>query len=67
MDMFKEVEGKLSNENYFAKNSGRGEQFPRGPTCTYQGKYIPHLTRYIPRGSITSAILFDRLTTLDLL
>ena len=67
IDIFQEVEGNMSDDNYFAKNSGRGKRFPGGPAFTYQGKEVPCLTRWSPKGSITSAILVDILAALDLL
>ena len=65
IDAFAETEGRVSDADYFEKNSGKNKRFPGGPTCTCQGKEVPCLTRWSPSGSITSAILVDILSTLD--
>ena len=65
MDIFAEQIGEVSDEDFFANNSGTNKRYPGGPTCTFQGKEVPCLTRWSPNGSITSAILIDILATLD--
>ena len=65
IDIFTEMEGDVSDEHWFENNSGKGKRFPGGPSCTYQGKEVPCLTRWSPKGSITSQILVDILATID--
>jgi len=65
MDIFAEQEGEGSDDNYFKNNNGENKQYPGGPTCNFQGTEVPCLMRWIPKGSITSAILIDILATLD--
>ena len=65
MDIFAEQEGTVSDADYLTKNKGPGKLFPGGPTCTFQGKEIPCLTRWSPSGSITAEILIDILATMD--
>lgn len=65
IDVFAETEGDVSDADYFQKNSGKNKRFHGGPTCTFQGKEVPCLTRWSPSGSITSAILVNILSTLD--
>ena len=65
MDVFAPEEGDVRDEDFFKKNSGANKKFPGGPTCTFQGKQIPCLTRWSPKGSITAEILIDILSTLD--
>ena len=60
-----EVVGDLDDEDFVVKNMGDGMLFPGGPTCTYNGKKIPCMCRWSPKGSITSEILTDILRTLD--
>ena len=67
MDIFAEQIGEVGDEDFFEKNSGKGRRYPGGPTCSFQGKTVPCLTRFSPKGSITSAILVDILATLDLI
>ena len=55
----------LRRRRYFQKEQRRNRKFPGGPTCTFQGKEIPCLTRWSPKGSITAEILIDILATLD--
>ena len=65
MDVFAEEEGEVSDEDFLNKNSGPNKRFPGGPTCSFQGKDIPCLTQWSPKGSITGEILTDILATLD--
>ena len=54
-------------DTYFFKNSGPGKYFPGPPTCRFRGKDIPALVRWNESGSITSEILVEALTTLDMM
>ena len=63
IDIFCKQEGEVSDKFYFINNSGPGKRFPGGPTCSFRGKEIPCLTRWSPKGSITSQILIDILVT----
>ena len=65
MDVFAEQIGEVGDEDFFEKNSGKGKLYPGGPTCTFQGKIVPTLTRFSPKGSITTEILVDIVGTLD--
>ena len=65
MDIFAEQEGEVSDDDYFKKNSGKNKRYPGGSTCIFQGIEVPCLTQWIPKGSITSAILINMLATLD--
>ena len=65
MDIFAEQIGEVGDEDFFEKNSGKGKLYPGGPTCTFQGKIVPTLTRFSPKGSITTEILVDIVGTLD--
>ena len=65
MDVFAEKIGDVTDDNYFYKNTGKEKRYPGGPTCSFQGKEVPCLTRWSPKGSITSDILIDILSTLD--
>ena len=65
IDIFEEQEGEVSNDDYFKKISGENKRFLGGPTCIIQGIEVPCLTRWSPKGSITSVILIDILVTLD--
>ena len=65
IDFFAKTESDVSDAKYFEKNSGANKRFPGGPTCIFQGKEVPCLTRWSEKGSITSAILVDILATLD--
>ena len=65
MDVFAQQEGEVSDDDFFINNSGKNKRFPGGPTCVFQGKEVPCLTRWSPKGSITAQILIDILHTLD--
>ena len=65
MDIFAEQVGEVSDKDYFANNSGTGKRYPGGPTCDFRGKKVPCLTRWSPKGSITSDILIDVLASLE--
>ena len=65
IDVFAPGEGDVRDDDFFKKNSGANKKNPGGPTCTFQGKEIPYLTRWSPKGSITAEILIDILATLD--
>ena len=67
-DVFATQEGEVSEESFFNRNSkGTGKTFPGGPTCIFQGKEVPCLTQWSPKGSITGDILVDIVSTLDTL
>ena len=57
--------GDASDDDYFDRNYGPGKLFPGGPTCKFQGKEIPCMVRWTPKGSITSAILAEALAHID--
>ena len=57
--------GDASDDDYFDRNYGTGKLFPGGPTCKFQGKEIPCMVRWTPKGSITSAILAEALAHID--
>ena len=65
MDMFADQEGNVRDEDFVNKNKGQGKRYPGGPTCVFQGKEIPCLTRWSEKGSITAEILVEILATLD--
>ena len=54
-------------DTYFFNNSGPGKYFPGPPTCTFHGKEIPALVRWNESGSITSEILVEAISTLDVM
>ena len=54
-------------DHYFFNNSGPGKYFPGPPTCTFRGKEIPALVRWNESGNITSDILVEALSTLDVM
>jgi len=54
-------------DTYFFTNSGLGKYFPGPPTCRFRNKDIPSLVRWNESGSITSEILVEALSTLDIL
>ena len=56
-----------NGDTYFFSNSGPGKYFPGPPTCQFRGKEIPSLVRWTESGSITSEILVEALSTLDVL
>ena len=58
-------EGDPSDDDYFQKNRGKGNLFPMGPECLFNGKTVPCMVRWSPSGSITSVILRDTLATMD--
>jgi hypothetical protein len=43
MDIFAEEIGEVTDDDYFAKNCGKGKKYPGGPTCVFQGKEVPCL------------------------
>ena len=55
----------MRDPNYFVNNSDPNKRFLGEPTYTFQGKEVSYLTRWSPKGSITSEILVDILGTLD--
>ena len=57
MDMFAENIGEMSYDDFSDNNTGVGKRFPGGPTCTFLGKDVPFLTRFSPKGSISSTIM----------
>ena len=54
-------------DHYFFNNSGPGKYFPGPPTCTFRGKEVPALVRWNESGNITSDILIEALSTLDVM
>ena len=54
-------------DTYFFNNSGPGKYFPGPPTCTFHGTDIPALVRWNDSGSITSEILVEAISTLDMM
>ena len=54
-------------DHYFFNNSGPGKYFPGPPTCTFRGKEVPALVRWNESGNITSDILVEALSTLDVM
>ena len=65
IDVFAKTYGDVSDTNYFERNSSANKRLPGGPTCKFQGKEVPCLTRWSDKGSITSVILVNILGTLD--
>ena len=55
------------SDNFFFNNSGPGKYFPGPPTCKFRGKEIPALVRWNESGTITSEILVEVLSTLDVM
>lgn len=51
----------------FFTNAGPGKYFPGPPTCRFRNKDIPSLVRWNESGSITSEILVEALSTLDIM
>lgn len=54
-------------DTYFFQNTGVGNYFPGPPVCQYRGKTIPALIRWNESATITSEILVEMLSTLDVL
>ena len=65
IDIFAEQVGEVSDEDYFKRNSGQNKRYPGGCTCVFQGKEVLCMTRWSPKGSITTNILTDILRELD--
>ena len=65
MDLFVEVEGNESEQDFFAKNSGPGKLYPGDPKCMFKGKMVPCMCRWTPKGGINGSILLDIIATLD--
>ena len=57
--------GQANDPDYFDRNYGPGKLFPGGPSCTFQGKEIPCMVRWTPKGGITSEILAEALQHID--
>ena len=53
--------------SYFLNNSGPGKYFPGPPKCRFRGKDILALVRWNESGSITSEILVEAISTLDIM
>jgi len=60
-----QIYGDASDDYFFDRNYGPGKLYPGGPTCKFQGKEIPCMVRWTPKGSITSAILAEALEHID--
>ena len=56
--------GKLEDNDYVIKNTGKGKLFPCGPECTYNGKIIPCMCQWSKKGSMTGEILKEVVETL---
>ncbi len=56
-----------NGDHFFFNNSGPGKYFPGPPTCTFRGKEVPALVRWNTSGNITSDILVEALSTLDVM
>ena len=68
IDIRVKPEGDPNNgDTYFFMNSGPGKYFPGPPTCQFRGREIPALVRWNDSGSITSEILVEALSTLDVM
>ena len=65
LDIEDDTVGHPDDGGFFENNSGPGKQFPGGPTCNFCGVDIPCLFRWSSKGSITSEILKDILSTID--
>ncbi len=52
-------------DTYIFKTSGPGKYYPGPPSCLFHGKDIPALMQWNKSGSITSGIIIEALTTLD--
>ena len=65
MGIFCKQHGEVSDKYNFKNNSGKGKQYPMGPTHIFQGKEVPCLTRWSPNSSITFKILIAIRVTLD--
>ena len=65
IDPTKPILGDVNDENFIEQNFGPDKLFPGGPTCQFNGKEIPCMVRWSPKGSITSQILADSLAHID--
>lgn len=65
INVFSEVIGDPTDEDYLQNNCGKGRQFPGGPTCEVNGILVPCFIRWSENGSITSEILKEDFETLD--
>ena len=65
IDVGADVIGSPEDSDYFDKNFGPGKLYPGGPKCSFQGKEIPCMVRWSPKGGITSAILAEALAHID--
>ena len=65
IDVTKPIEGDITDKDFIDANFGKGKLFPGGPTCHFQGKEIPCMVRWSPKGGITSKILADALAHID--
>ena len=61
-----EMFGNKLDHEFLEKNTGKVKVFPCGPTCHFNGKYIPCFCAWSKNGSVTSHILADILAELDL-
>ena len=65
IDIFADVIGKESEEDFTQKNTGEGECFPMGPTCMFKGKEVLCVIANTENGSITSKLLVEFLKPKD--
>ncbi len=65
IDIFADVIGKETDEDYIANNSGQGKRFPMGPTCSFRGKEVPCVVANTENGPITSELLVAFLEHMD--
>ena len=54
-------------ETYFLRNFGPGKYFSGPPTYQFCGKDIPALVRWNESGSISSEILVEAISTIDIM
>ena len=65
LDLFAEIDGSVTDSDFFEKNSGPGKMYPGGPKCKYKGKTVPCMVRFTPKASIDGEILLEIIGTLD--
>jgi hypothetical protein len=65
IDIFADVIGKKTDEDYIQNNTGEGKRYPLGPTCFFQGKEVPCVIANTENGSITSELLASFLEHMD--
>lgn len=57
IDTFVEKIGSQDDSDFIANNTGKGKQYPMGPTCMFKGVEVPCMVACTTNGSITSDIL----------